>query len=152
MMIYDRTAHDVQEAIRIRAEKVQQMADLTEEEINILERGTLTINTLNRIEEKQQELKNLFEEDYYFVDKIENKHWDYSNYYKQSDFDRILFNLDMLRKAYFVYKSTPQIPGNNYRHYKTINDAEKILHDLDVMISDVKGNYRECGMFECGEE
>ena len=68
-MIFDRTAADVEEAIRIRKEKVQKMQDLTEEEINILERGTLTINTLNRIEEKQEELKNLFEQDFYFVDK-----------------------------------------------------------------------------------
>lgn len=151
-MIFDRTAADVEEAIRIRKEKVQKMQDLTEEEINILERGTLTINTLNRIEEKQEELKNLFEQDFYFVDKIQHKKWNYEDYFKQSDFDRILFNLEMLCKAYFVYASTPNIPGGNYRKYQTINDAEKILNDLDVMISDVKSHYRECGMYTCGEE
>ena len=151
-MIFDRTQNDVDTAIILRREKVQTFKALTESEIETLERGLLTINTLNRIEQKQEELKNLFEEDFYFVDKIFHKKWDDSEIFKQEDFDRILFNLEMLKKAYFVYKSTPDIPNNNYRKYQTINDVEKILDDLDIMINDVKSHYRECGNFECGEE
>lgn len=151
-LIYDRTEADVENAKRIRAEKVQQGLDLTASDVEMLERGTLTINTLNRIEEKQEELKNLFEEDFYFVDKIECKNWTMSDYFKQSDFDRILTNLEMLVKAYLVYTSTPAIPDGNYRKYETINDTEKILFDLDLMINDVKSHYRECGATECGEE
>lgn len=151
-LIYNRTESDVEKAKRIRTEKVQTFAELTPEDIEILEKGTLTINTLNRIEEKQEELKNLFEEDFYFVDEIVNKHWNYTDYFKQSDFDRILTNLEMLVKAYLVYTSTPAIPDGNYRKYETINDAEKILFDLDLMINDVKSHYRECGTIECGEE
>ena len=151
-LIYNRTESDVEKAKRIRTEKVQTFAELTPEDIEILERGTLTINTLNRIEQKQEELKNLFEEDFYFVDEIANKHWDYTDYFKQSDFDRILLNLERLVKAYLTYTSTPNIPDGNYRKYQTINDAEKILFDLDLMISDIKSHYRECGITECGEE
>lgn len=151
-MIFDRTQTDIDKAVKIRAEKVQTFQELTPEDIEILEKGTLTINTLNRIEEKQEELKNLFEEDFYFVDKIEHKYWSYTDFFIQEDFDRILFNLEMLKKAYFVYTHTPKTPDNNYRKYQTINDVEKILYDLDIMISDVKSHYRECGSFECGEE
>lgn len=151
-MIFDRTHSDVDNAVKIRAEKVQTFQELTTDEVTTLERGLLTINTLNRIEEKQQELKNLFEADFYFVEEVENKSWTYTDYFKQEDFDRILSNLEMLRKAYFVYSSTPEIPDNNYRKYQTINDVEKILYDLDIMISDVKSHYRECGTFECVEE
>jgi hypothetical protein len=50
-----------------------------------------------------------------------------------------------------VYKHTPNIPETNYRKYQVINDVEEILYDLDVMISNVKANYRFCGEFECGE-
>lgn len=151
-LIYDRTEADVENAKRIRAEKIQQGFDPDEMDVETLERGSLTINTLNRIEEKQEELKNLFEADFYFVDDITNKHWDYTDYFKQSDFDRILHNLDALVKAYLTYTSTPNIPERNFRKYQTINDAEKILFDLDLMISDVKSHYRECGEIECGEE
>lgn len=151
-MIFDRTQNDVNAAIHIREEKVQKFQELSEEEIQTLEKGTLTINSLNRIEEKQEELKNLFEENFYFVEDIKNKSWGYSDFFLQEDFDRILSNLEKLVKAYFVYANTPKIPDSNYRKYQTINDVEKILYDLEVMIIDVKSNYRECGTFECGEE
>ena len=70
--------------------------------------------------------------------------------WKGEEFDRILRNIEILRNAFFVYKDTPDIPDNNYRKYQTINDVEKIIDDLDVMINDVKSHYRECGTFESG--
>lgn len=151
-MIFNRTQTDVDNAIDIRNRKVQNFEELSEDDVATLERGFLTINTLNRIEEKQQELKNLLEADYYFVEDIHNKTWTYTNYFLQKDFDRILDNLSKLKNAYFVYTSTPQVSDNNYRKFQTINAVEHILNDLDLMISDVKSHYRECGAFECGEE
>jgi hypothetical protein len=159
-MIFDRTQNDVDTAIRLINEKVKfdpvtmqpiNPEALTETEIVTLEKGTLTINTLNRIENKQEELKNLFNDMGYWNTPITNKVWDFSGIFKGEDFDRILKNLEMLKNAFFVYKNTPNIPDNNYRKYQTINDVEKILYDLDVMINDVKSHYRECGNFECGE-
>lgn len=150
-MIFDRTQNDVDTAVVLRREKVQTFQELSESEIATLEKGTLTINTLNRIENKQEELKNLFNDMGYWNTPIINKVWDFSGIFKGEEFDRILNNLEILRKAFFVYKNTPDIPDNNYRKYQTINDVEKILHDLDVMINDVKSYYRECGTFESGE-
>lgn len=151
-MIFNRTQTDIENALEIRAEKVQKFAELSAEDIEQLERGFLTINTLNRIEAKQQELKNLFDADVYFVENFENKLWTYTDYFKQDDFDRILDNLSKLKRAYFVYSTTPQVADNNYRRYQTINAVEHILNDLDLMISDVKSHYRQCGNVECGEE
>ena len=59
-MIFDRTQEDVDTAVRLRNEKVKEFKNLTNEEINTLERGTITINTLNRIENKQTEIAELF--------------------------------------------------------------------------------------------
>ena len=57
-------------------------------------------------------------------------------------------------KSTLIFTSNPS-------HYKgirtiekeniTLNDVEKILYDLDVMINNVKSHYRECGTFESGE-
>lgn len=151
-MIFDRTQNDVDTAIRLRNEKVQKFKELTEEEIGILEKGTLTINTLNRIEQKQEELKNLLNEIGYWNTSVKSENWQYSDFFKQEDFDRILENLISLMDAFFVYSYTPKVPDNNYRKYQTTNDVEKILNDIDVMINDVKSHYRECGNFECGVE
>ena len=150
-MIFDRTQNDVDTAILLRDTKVKNFEELTESEIATLEKGTLTINTLNRIESKQEELKNLFNDIGYWNTPISTRQWAYADIFEGTQFDRILNNLEILIKSFFIYKDTPNVPDNNYRKYQTINDVEKIIYDLDVMINDVKSNYRECGTFESGE-
>lgn len=151
-MITDRTQKDVDEANEIRETKVKTFQDLTESEITTLERGMFTINTLNRIEEKQAELKNLLNAIGYWNTNITNKaNWANDDIFYKEDFQRIIDNENVLRKAFFTYKDTPGTPEISF-HYEDINSLEKILVDLDVMINDVKSNYRECGNFECGKE
>lgn len=150
-MITDRTQSDVDTAILLRREKVQTFQELTESEIATLEKGTLTINTLNRIESKQEELKNIFNDMGYWNTPITNKEWGENDIFNVNEFQRIIDNTNVLRQAFFVYKGTPNTPPVSY-HYNDINALEKILYDLDVMINDVKSHYRECGTFECGEE
>ena len=149
-MIFDRTQNDVDTAILLRNTKVKKFETLTEIEIATLEKGMLTINTLNRIENKQDELKNLFNEMGYWNTPITNKTWGENDIFNADEFKRIIDNTNVLRNAFFVYKATPNTPPISY-HYNDINALEKILNDLDVMINDVKSNYRECGTFESGE-
>ena len=159
-MIFNRTQNDVNTAIRIRNEKIKfdpvtmqptNSEELTESELKTLERGTITYNTLNRIEDKQVELKNLFNEIGYWNTEITNKTWGGTQLFKEDDFQRIIDNTNVLRDAFFVYKNTPKTPPVSYQ-FEDLNSLEKILYDLDVMINDVKSNYKECGTFECGEE
>ena len=149
-MIFDRTQNDVDTAILLRDTKVKKFETLTESEIATLERGTLTINTLNRIENKQEELKNLFNDMGYWNTPITNKTWSENDIFNADEFQRILDNTNVLRQAFFVYKVTPNTPPISY-YWDDINALEKILFDLDVMINDVKSHYRECGTFESGE-
>lgn len=149
-MIFDRTQNDVDTAILIRNTKVKKFEALTESDINYLERGTITINTLNRIENKQEELKNLFNDMGYWNTPITNKVWGENDIFNVDEFQRILNNTNVLRQAFFVYKATPNTPPISY-YWDDINSLEKILNDLDVMINDVKSLYRECGTFESGE-
>lgn len=149
-MIYNRTQADIDTAIAIRA-RLQSGDTLTEADINVLERGTLTINTLNRIEQKQTELKELFNSiGYWDTDDIVNRQWHYDDFFKRADFDRILANLEILQNAYYIYANTPNVPNANYRRFETINAVEKILADLEKMIEDMSDNYRYCGDAECG--
>lgn len=149
-MIFDRTQSDVDSAISLRNTKVKNFETLTAIEIETLEKGTITYNTLNRIENKQEELKNLFNDIGYWNTSILNKVWGENDIFNVDEFQRILDNTNVLRKAFFVYKGTPNTPTVSY-HYNDINALEKILYDLDVMISNVKADYRYCGEFECGE-
>ena len=130
---------------------VKKFQELTESDISTLEKGTMTIDTLNRIEAKQEELKNLFNNIGYWNTPIINKVWDYTRIFSAYEFQRIVDNINILRTAFFVYKDTPITPPVSY-HFEDINALEKILHDLDVMINDVESHYKECDDFECGEE
>jgi transcriptional regulator with XRE-family HTH domain len=149
-MIFNRTQDDVDASIDI-IKNTRNAEDLTFEQRQQLERGTLTINTLNRIENKQTELKNLFNSIGYYNVEVDNREWTYTDYFFPSDFARILINLESLKKAFFVYSTTPIVPDDNYRRYQTINAVEKNLYDLDAMINDIKSRYRQCGTFQCGE-
>ena len=149
-MIFNRTTEDVATAKDLRA-KLQSGETLTAEEAEALERGTLTVNTLNRIESKTAELKALFDEIGYYAGNVTVKAWTYSQIFGIEDLERILANLDVLRRAYYIYKDTPDVPSARY-HFQNINDIEKILFDLETMYEDMKSYIRECGTFECGEE
>ena len=152
-MIFDRTQSDIDTAIRLRNEKLKfdpitmqpiNPEALTESEIATLEKGTITYNTLNRIEAKQEELKNLFNDMGYWNTPTTNKTWGENDIFNVDNFQRILDNTNVLRQAFFVYKSTPNTPPISY-YWDDINALEKILYDLDVMINDVKSNYKEYG-------
>lgn len=149
-MIFNRTVEDVNNAIKIRTEKVQNGLSLSQEDVEILERGTITINTLNRIEEAQDTLKSTFNDMGYWNTPISNKHWIENDIFSKDDFERIVENLNVLKNAFFVHSNTPNTPNAEY-HFENINAIEKILSDLDVMINDVKSHYRWCGTFNCGE-
>lgn len=151
-MITDRTQADIDNALEIRYNKVKKFQDLTEDDVTTLERGMITINTLNRIEQKQVELKELINGLEYWNTNITSKtDWVYTDIFTETDFQRIIDNENILRNGFFTYKATPNTPKISF-HFEDLNALEKILVDLEVMINDVKSNYRECGNFECGEE
>lgn len=149
-MIFDRTQSDVDTAISIRKNKIQKFLTLTESEITSLERGMLTHAALNRVENKQSELKGLLNGIGYWNTQITNKSWSLGNEVNIKDYQRIINNETKLVNAFFTYSDTPNIPNSMFS-FTNMNAIEKILFDLDVMINDVKSNYRECGTFESGE-
>lgn len=151
-LITNRTQSDVDEAVEIRDKKVKTFQILTDSDVSTLERGMLTMNTLNRIAQKQDELKKLINGLGYWNTPTENKtDWTYTDIFTEGEFQMIIDNENILRNAFFTYKDTPNTPNISF-HYEDINSLEKILVDLDVMINDVKSNYRECGNYYCGGE
>ena len=146
-MIYDRTILDVREAQRIRANKVQKNIKLSESDIETLERGMLTINTLNRIENKQKELKDLIAEKGYSIEDVYNKTWEYSGIFNVADFERIIKNLKILTEKFYLFvdtqshanlknieKNLVELETTAEFHYTTINNIEKALADLETML------------------
>ena len=147
-MIFDRSQEDVDTAIRLRNEKVKEFKNLTSEEINTLERGTITINTLNRIENKQAEISELLSQLSINVE-IENKNWEETQIFNRAEFQRILDNFNVLVKSFCDYSNTPNIPKISYR-FEDINSIEKILFDLEELYNKALKSFVYCGTTYCG--
>ena len=153
--IIDRTQEDVNSAKSIRAEKLQNgvdFDDLTSAEKDAVIRGFIYDDTINRIENNQQELKTLLNNAGYWGIPITNKtDWDWeTDIFRAEDWRRILQNENILKAAFYVYQDTPQTP-NETLYYTNLNAVEKILADLKAMIASMTGYYRECNTFYCGE-
>ena len=147
-MVTDRTQSDIDAAKQMRL-KLQAGQSLTEEQKAILERGTCTAVMLNRIENAQKSLAILLNKYAYMIN-ISNKTWTTSQIFSYDACQRVLENLDRLKKAFYTYETTPDTPSYMYGRQEA-NDIEKILADIDELIEDMTGRFRQCGTFECGE-
>lgn len=145
-MIFDRTNNDITKAKELRMRGIP----FSDTEKEILERGTITINTLNRIEKKQSELKEILNSLGYFNASITNKSWSYTDIFNASEFQRLVDNNVVLRKAFFVFSNSPRNAVAKYQ-YVEINCLEKILYDLEEMAEYVINHSLECDTFYCGE-
>ena len=143
-MIIDRTHNDVLKSIEL----AQRGGVFSEEEIKTLERGMVTINTLNRIEEKQKEIADSISEMGYPVS-IENKTWNQQDVFFFEDLRRIVFNVEKLRTSFFALNETPANPRAEY-HYREFNLIEKVLLDIQNNVIFAEENYKICGNAECG--
>ena len=149
--VTNRTSQDVDNAKTYRT-KLQNGDTLTSDEYAVLDKGCITHETLNRIENNQQVLKTLLNEAGYWSIPIQNKtNWTINDILHEEDWERIVQNETVLKNAFYIYTTTPTTP-NYILYYTNINDLEKILLDLNTMIYTMKTYYRECNTFECGED
>ena len=148
-MITDRTQLDVNKAKSIIEQKVKKFIELTSEEENTLERGTVTINAINRIENKQAEIMQALNDMGYWNVSITNKKWSLGDAFKQADLERIAANNIALRSAFYAFKDSPVNAIAKY-HYSEFNRLEKILLDIFANIEYTISRYRRCGNFNCG--
>lgn len=151
-MIFNRTQEDVNNAIKIREEKIKKFISLTDEELAILERGIITINTLNRIEDKQEELKNLFEEAGYNLDIIIKK-WEVKDFFTELDWQNWFDNFQTIKENIPLYDNMPEIPNatNLKIDYKIMNDIEKFLYLVEEIYKKIKSMYVYSGTIYSGQ-
>ena len=130
-------------------EKVKNFIPLTNEELNILERGMVTNSTLNRIEAQQRQLKTNLNSMGYWNTPILTETWDTSKIFCERDFMMMVQDTMILRNAFLAFDDTPKSLNLSYS-YQNLNNLERILHDLGLMVNIVKRNYLQCGNAYCG--
>lgn len=151
-MIFNRTAEDVSSAIKIVNEKAKNGIALTDEEKEIVERGMLTINVINRIESKEDEIRQIINNMGYYTAPYSNKQWTDKEIFELKDYARIINICYHMAFDFFVFPSTPiNISSDANYNYDVLNNMEEILVDIERMTEEVKSRYRYCGEFNCGE-
>lgn len=149
-MIYDRTQQDVDNAQAIFETKVKAFIELTDEEKNIMERGRVTTNTLNRIEEAQNAIGEMLVTMGYLKIPIVNKSWRSADVFFAEDLQRIVDNTKALRRSFFVLSQNLKdpIPAFDYTNFNII---ERLLYEMDELIEIVKSNYKRAGAYKAGQ-
>lgn len=144
-MITDRTYEDVTAAKALRARGLP----FTEIEKTQLERGTVTVNTLNRIESAMASLPALWAASGYPCPAVATNTWTNAGYFRKSDFETLIANAKTLRAALIAYSTTPTEVLPLY-HFAEWNKLEQIVGDLVEIGTYIKDNALKCGTFRSG--
>lgn len=149
-MIFDRTFEDISKVKQL-LKKLKTFATLSQSEVESLERGTITYNTLNRIESKQKELAEILEQWTYLIVPITNKSWAKTDIFNELDLERLANNTIALREAFYVIDKAQPNPKAKYT-YQDINALEKILDEIDRLIAVTKASFKKSNTFESGQD
>lgn len=144
-MIYNRTQEDVEQAEQIFTTKVLKLMTLNDEEKQVLARGRVTKETLNRIESKQAEIAEILKKWHYLGDAITNKEWNTQVFFDE-DLTRICENNKKLRNAFYIISQEMRNAVPMF-HFEEFNIVEKILAELDLLISATRKSFKRSGTF-----
>ena len=148
--IYDRTPADARNA-RIARDKISKGEELTEKDILALTKGSLFLQGINRISKNLSEVAlELAEMGYYTQRDISVVEYSQDDVFFQEDLERFCDLASALKRAFFTYANTPRSPFARY-NYNELNNIEKITKDMSDKADEVRGLYRECGNYICGE-
>lgn len=153
-LIYDRAESDILAASAIRAthQALKNWAELTDVEKAQLERGTLTYNTLNRVQSAVSALSAELTAAGYIHSVDIHADWANGDVMKLSDWAQYLANVQALRDAFYTLAETGELPAATDKlGWQGANTIEKILADIDLLIGWMKSSYRRCGTFNSGE-
>lgn len=137
-LITDRTQADVNRVKQI-AEKIEN-GTASESEIaefnSAAMKGSYNASDLNRVGAAMRYVADRLNGFGYAVSISPKVDWLETDSPRQSDMDAYLFRLIVLRNAFAVMQSTPKVPLDmEGLTYTEANNIEKILEDIDVLLT-----------------
>lgn len=142
--VTDRSFEDVLRVLELSPKKYDDFTDEEKTEWNSGLKGALNYTDLNRIEQNLYLLSLVLEVN------VEIKSWIPGDIPTNSDYVRILNNVEIIRSAYTTYNDTPSTPSVPLVTYSKYNDIEKIL--LDVYTILLAHFHYYCGELYSGDE
>ncbi len=138
-LIYDRTAEDVQTARKQRGTVTTPL------------KGCYNATDMNRVEAAVKAIAAELNSAGYGVE-ITSRTFAESDIIRRAQWAQYLSNVQALRDAISVRATTPELPAADAKlDYVGANNIEKILADLDELLSWMMHSRKYCGTFSAGQ-
>ena len=152
-MITDRTEQDVARWKELRDKGYAGMTAAERSEWNYAMKGCYSHKDMNRVESAVEALSNKLVTLGYLSAPLSVKtSWSWGSVLFEDDMTRYLGNIATLRKSLPVYRTTPAAPTIDQPFtYERANDIEKILIDLDQILTTLSQSVIYAGEKMSGE-
>lgn len=150
-LITDRTQSDVDRILEIISK--YNSGEITEEEAAEYlsdSKGTYKFTDFNRVVSALNYINDRLRESGYNRTIKSKSNWEMSDYITPDEFNTYLSDVETIRSALAVLPSTPQTPTGNF-DFEKANDIEKILLDVDFLITKTMDNWIYSGEVASGE-
>ena len=153
-MITDRTAADVLRWRELRDKGLARMtaAELAEWKAGM--KGSYNISDLNRVGAALSYLRSeLIKYGYLIgIEFVPKADWTENDVPTRQDYASFVNSVDIVRDALAWYKTTPEAPNVLGKlDFQGANDIEKILLDVDELLTKTNAKPYYCGELYCGE-
>lgn len=152
-LIMDRTSTDVEHYLTLRNKGFANLTDKEKAEWFSHMKGAYNYSDLNRVEEAVEYVTGRLREYGYHptVGEIK-KTWKHDSIPTLADMNRYLANIKAIRSAFSTMTTTPQAPTSmkNFT-FKEANDIERILYDVDRLITNMISVWYFSGDLYSGE-
>lgn len=150
-LITDRTQSDVDRILEIISK--YNSGEITEEEAAEYlsdSKGTYKFTDFNRVVSALNYINDRLRESGYNRTIKSKSNWKMSDYITPEEFNTYLSDVETIRSTLAVLSSTPQTPTGNF-DFEKANDIEKILLDVDFLITKTMNNWIYSGEVASGE-
>lgn len=151
-LITDRTEADKAYWVKLRDKGWAAMTEAEKSAWRSPLKGGYNYTDMNRVESAVQYLSRRMRELGYLVSPTTKTTWSMSDIPTRADMDRYFGNVARLRSLLTVYKTTPLPTTTNKRFtYQDANDLEKILIDIDELLTKLSLSWFYSGEIFVGE-
>ena len=151
-LIYDRTQFDVDRVNALAEKGWAKMTQSERDEWSAGMKGAYNATDLNRVQAAVRYLKDRLESVGYGVNLSEQRTWTQQDTPNVSDLYKYLNDIATIRRVFNLLKTTPAAPNSMAQFtYIKANAIEKILHDVDVLLSNMIASFVYSGEFFGGE-
>lgn len=151
-LIFDRTKADVDRAAYLASLNWRTMTQAEKDEWSGLLKGFYNASDLNRVGTAVEYVTNRLQAAGYSVQTAPKTDWSVADIPVLEQMQTYLNNVRTLRSVFTVPPSMPDVPSDMEKlTWEEANNIERILFDLNTLITNIMSNWVQSGMVQSGQ-